>query len=183
MTKEARAKVITAGLENPTPDVSKAIKEVEAAGKGRCPRVLHFINNYQNVTSYPSLTTSIICNTLYVFQDANKEPADNLTKLAAIDVDETRGISKHVIFNVQHSLFKKWGPDSLGVLPEDAMQEVLTGVTFQNYHPFISSIFVPNSSTLILTYHLFFTRFLSFPGFKFVRTCCSFQIESSSIEM
>ena len=35
-TKEAGARVITAGPENPTPDVSKAIAEAEAAGKGRC---------------------------------------------------------------------------------------------------------------------------------------------------
>ena len=46
MTKEARARVITAGLKNPTPDVSKAITEVEAAGKGRCSILSHFINNY-----------------------------------------------------------------------------------------------------------------------------------------
>ena len=147
-------------------------------GKVDALDVLHFINNYQNFTSHPSLTTSIICNILYVFPDADKKPADNLTNLAAIDVDDllskTRGISKGVIFNVWQSLLKEWGPDSLGVLPEDTMQELLTGLTFQNYHHFISSIFVPNSSTLILTYHLFFTHFLSFPGFKFVRTCCSY---------
>ena len=45
MTKEARAKVISTGLENPTPDVSKAILEAEAIVKGRCSRFLHFINN------------------------------------------------------------------------------------------------------------------------------------------
>ena len=42
-----------------------------------------------------------------MFSDADKEPADNLTKLAAMDVDDllskTRGISKGVIFNVQQS--------------------------------------------------------------------------------
>ena len=71
MTKEARAKVITAGLENPTTYVSKAIMEAEATGKGRCSRFLHFINNYQNFTSHPSLTTSIILNVLYVSSDAD----------------------------------------------------------------------------------------------------------------
>ena len=133
MTKEARAKVIT-GLENPTPDISKAIAEVEATGKGRCSKFLHFSNNYQNFTSHPSLITSNILSTSYVFSDANKKPADNLRKLAVIDVDDllskTRGISKGVLFNVQQSLLKEWGPDSLSVLPEDTMQELLTGVTF-----------------------------------------------------
>ena len=46
MTKEARAKVITAGLKSPTPDVSKAIAEADAAGKGRCSILSHFMNNY-----------------------------------------------------------------------------------------------------------------------------------------
>ena len=31
---------------------------------------------------------------------------------------------------MQQSLLKEWGPDSLGVLREDTMQELLTGVTF-----------------------------------------------------
>ena len=152
MTKEARAKVITTGLENPTPDVSKAIMEAEAAGKGRCFRFLHFINNYKNFNSHPSLSTSIILNTLYVFSDADKEPADNLTKLAAIDVDDllsqTRGISEGVMFNVQQSLLKEWGPDFLGVLLEDTMEEMLTGVTL--------IITTPSHHFLFLTHlHLF----------------------------
>ena len=46
MTKEVRARVITAGLQNPTPDVSKAIIEAEADGKGGCSILSHFINNY-----------------------------------------------------------------------------------------------------------------------------------------
>ena len=59
----------------------------------------------------------MILNTLYIFlmlfPDADKEPADNLTKLAATDVDDllsiTRGISKGIIYNVCQSLLKKWG--------------------------------------------------------------------------
>ena len=44
-TQEERAKIIEAGLKNPMPDVSKAITEVEAVGKGRCSILSHFINN------------------------------------------------------------------------------------------------------------------------------------------
>ena len=113
--------MITAGLENPIPDVSKAIAEAEATGKGRCYHFLHFINNYQTFISHPSLTTSTVLNTSYVFSDANEKPADNLTKLAAIHVDDllskTKGVIKGVLFKVQQSLLKEWGPDSLGVLP------------------------------------------------------------------
>ena len=76
----------------------------------------------------------MILNTLYLFSDANKEPADNLARLAAMDVDvllsKTRGISKGVIFNVWQSLLREWGPGSLGVLLEDTRQELLTGVSF-----------------------------------------------------
>ena len=104
------------------------------------------------------------------FQVADQKPADNLTKLADIDVDDlvskTRGISNGVLFNVWQSLLKEWGPDSLGVLWEDTMQELLTEVTFQDYHYSFSPRFGPNSSTLVLTYHLFFVHFLLFSGLK-----------------
>ena len=69
-----------------------------------------------------------------MLSDANKKPADTLTKLAALDMDnlfaKTKGISKGVLYNVQQSLLKEWGPDSLGVLLEGIMQELLTGVIF-----------------------------------------------------
>ena len=38
-------------------------------------------------------------------------------------------ISKGMIYNIRQTLLKEWGPDSLGVLPEDTMQELLTGVS------------------------------------------------------
>ena len=37
------------------------------------------MNSYQNFNSHPSLTISVILNTSYVFSNANKKPADNLT--------------------------------------------------------------------------------------------------------
>ena len=129
----------------------------------------------------------MILNTLYMFlmlfSYADKEPADNLTKLAVTIVDDllskTRSISKGIIYNVHQSLLKEWGLDSLGVLPEDTMQELLTGVTFQNYLHFITSFFVsagnnepyqtiPNSFTLFSP----IICFLSLPGFEFIRTSC-----------
>ena len=36
-SQEARAQVISAGLLDPTPDVSKAITEAEAASRGKYP--------------------------------------------------------------------------------------------------------------------------------------------------
>ena len=95
--------------------------EAEAAGKGRCSKCFYIsLTMVKTFTSHPSLNTSIILNTSYMFSDADKKPADNLTKLTAMDMDDlpskTRGISKGVLFNVQQSLLKEWGPDSLGVL-------------------------------------------------------------------
>ena len=67
----------------------------------------------------------------YMLSDADKKSADNLTKLAALDLDnlfaETKGITRDVLFKIHQSLLKEWGPDSLGVILEDFMQELLTG--------------------------------------------------------
>ena len=86
--------------------------------------------------------------TLYIFllfPDANNKPPDDLTKSATIDVEDilakTGDISKGILFQVCQSLLKEWGADSLGVLLEDTMQELLTGVTTQNY-----LYFTPTSS-------------------------------------
>ena len=93
-----------------------------------------FTNKGQTFHLSSSQTTSIIPNVSYIHSDANKKSADNLTKLAALDIDnlfaKTQGISKGGLFNVQHSLLKEWGPDTLGVLLEDIKQELLTEVTF-----------------------------------------------------
>ena len=128
--------MIAPGLENPTPDVSKAIAEVEVAGKGRCFQKI-FVLLHQHwlecFTSQFSLITSIFLCVSHMLSYTNQKPTDNLTKLAALDMDilfsKTKCISKGVLFNVQQSLLREWGSDSLGVLPEDIMQELLTGVT------------------------------------------------------
>ena len=71
-------------------------------------------------------------NVLPLYTDADKQPADNLMKVVALDINNllTRmpDISKGVFFNVQQAPLKEWGADSLGVLQEDTMQELLTGV-------------------------------------------------------
>ena len=43
-------------------------------------------------------------------------------------LSKTSEISKGVIYNICQSLLKKCGPKSLGVLPEDTIQQLLTGV-------------------------------------------------------
>ena len=67
-----------------------------------------------------------------VILDVDKLPADSLAKVAAYDVDKlfskASTISEGAVLNIHHSLLKEWGPESLRVLPEDIMQQLLTEV-------------------------------------------------------
>ena len=61
----------------------------------------------------------------WVFLDVDKLPVDSLAEVAAYDVDKlfsnTSTISEGAVLHICHSLLKEWGPESLGVLPEDLM--------------------------------------------------------------
>ena len=146
--------MIAAGLENPTPDVSRAIAEAEATSKGGYFHIFYTsLTMFKTFHFSSSTITPITLNVSHLLIDADKKPADNLTKLAALDIDnllvKMQSISKGVLLNVQQTLLKEWGPDSLGVLPEDTMQELLTGVTFY-CSPF-------------LTTHVYYFSYLSLP--------------------
>ena len=71
-------------------------------------------------------------NVFHLFINADRQPADNLSKVAAIDIEslltKTSDISKGVIYNICQTLLKESGSESLCVLPEDTMQQLLTGV-------------------------------------------------------
>ena len=66
------------------------------------------------------------------FLDVAKLPSDSLAKVAAYNVDKvfakTSTISEGTVLNSCHSLLKEWGPESLAVLPEDIMQQLLMEV-------------------------------------------------------
>ena len=102
--------------------------------------------------------TPITPNVSHLLAEANKKPVDSLTKLAALDIDNhlarTQGISKGVLFHVQQALLKEWGHDSLGVLVEDTMQELLTGVTFHlfsvSHYPCLPFFILILTYTIIL---------------------------------
>ena len=70
--------------------------------------------------------------TTSVFLDVDKLPVDSLAKVAAYDVDKLflkpPTISEGIVLNICHSLLKEWGPESLGILPEDVIQQLLTEV-------------------------------------------------------
>ena len=80
---------------------------------------------------FPSLYHSMHTTSVF-FLDVDKLPVDSLAKVAAYDVDKlfskTSTISEGAVLNIHHSLLKEWDPESLGVLPEDVMQQLLTEV-------------------------------------------------------
>ena len=102
-SKEARAQVIIAGLKNPTPDICRATAEAEAASKGKHPHSFHTF--LEMIRAFYFISSPIIpfaLNVPHLYTDADKQPADNLTKVAALDIDnlltKTPDISKGVIF-------------------------------------------------------------------------------------
>ena len=81
-----------------------------------------------------------------IFLDVDKLPVDSLAKVAAYDVDrlfsKTSTISKGAILHICPSLLKEWGPESLGVLPEDVMQQLLMEVRAAKATPSFIWIFI-----------------------------------------
>ena len=83
-----------------------------------------------SIKYFPSSYHSLYATS--VFLDVDKLPVDSLAKVAAYDVDKlfSKASTKNegTVLNIHHSLLKEWGPESLGVLPEDVMQWLLTEV-------------------------------------------------------
>ena len=139
-------------------------------------RAFHFIS---------SPITPIIFNVSHLLTDADKQPADSFTKVAALNIDSVLvkmpGISKGILLNVWQALLKEWGLESLGVLPEHTMQELLTGVIF-NFFNFSLPMFTIFHTYPYLYYHFDHFHSISFPllsEFKSIRTGCSSGGESS----
>ena len=61
------------------------------------------------------------------------QPSESLSQVAAFDIgillSKAPEISESVLFNVQESFLKDWGPESVGALPKDTMQQLLTEVS------------------------------------------------------
>ena len=87
-SKEARAQVITVGLKNPTPDVSRAIAEAEATDKGKHSHSFHtFLKVIRAFHFISSPITHTTFNVSHLLIEADKQPANSLTKVDALDQD------------------------------------------------------------------------------------------------
>ena len=61
------------------------------------------------------------------------QPSESLSQVAAFNIgrllSKAPEISESVLFNVWESLLKDWGLESVGALPKDTMQQLLTEVS------------------------------------------------------
>ena len=67
-----------------------------------------------------------------MFLLVDTQPSENLSHIAAFDISrlllKAPDISESILFYMCKSLLKDWGPQSVGALPEDTMQQLLTEV-------------------------------------------------------
>ena len=119
---------------NPSPDVSEMLLEATATNQG----------TYSYSISFPQFSIRtpdlILFNILSPFLGyciffllVDTQPSESLSQVAAFDISRllsmAQEISESVLFNVQESLLKDWGPESVDALPEDTMQQLLTKVS------------------------------------------------------
>ena len=66
--------------------------------------------------------------------DTSSKPLENLQHIAAYDVEKllstSSGLSESLLLQLRQSLTKEWGSSSVGILPEDSIQKLLTEVRF-----------------------------------------------------
>ena len=128
-SKDEWACIMHSGLLNPTQEVHKAILVATTTDKGISSPLsfTHFsIQVSPNNISPPSTNIFSLC------PDVDKQPADSLPRVAAFNVEKlllkSSETSRGAIYDIHKSLVKEWGPESLGSLPEDCIQELLIEV-------------------------------------------------------
>ena len=64
--------------------------------------------------------------------NVSSTPSESLKRIAAYDVEKllatSSGLSESLLLQLRQSLSKEWGPSSVGILPEDSIQKLLTEV-------------------------------------------------------
>ena len=126
-SKDEWACIIHSGFLHPTQEVRKAILAATTTDKGTSSLFSSNSAHFQfNNSSFSKTNIFPLC------PDADKQPADSLSRVAAFNVEEvllkSSETSRGAIFNIHETLIKEWGPESIGSIPDDHIQELLIEV-------------------------------------------------------
>ena len=131
-SQTAHAHIIQKGLLNQSLDVSEMLSEATTTDRGTYPYIMSFPQFAIRVPDLILLNTlsPFLSYCIYYFLYIDIQPSESLYQVAALDIDRLLSnapeISESDLFNVWESLLKDWGPETVGVLPEDTMQQLLT---------------------------------------------------------
>ena len=79
-----------------------------------------------------------------LFLDIASKPMENLEQIAAFDVEKllskSATLSENLLLQLQQSLTKEWQTGSVGILPKDFIQKLLTEVWYIENHSSIIHI-------------------------------------------
>ena len=87
-SQNERAKTICTGLLDPTPGISKAIAEAESASKGIFLSSLHTLFRSSEIAYVKFPVPIYRINVLLLFTDAGDQLVDDMSKVAAINIDQ-----------------------------------------------------------------------------------------------
>ena len=143
-------------------------------------QAVHYISSFSN--------TQISFNVFHLFTDADKQPADNLSKVATIGIEsfltKTYDISKDVIYNIQQST-KGMGPGISRHSPRRHHAAIINrgNFNFPNFFLVIPTFSYVDSYLSCHLVHFRTISFLIFSGFEFIGITCTFRGISCSIKM
>ena len=80
--------------------------------------------------TFSTLSLNISFLNLHTFS----KPVERLEQIVTYDIEKllskSSELSKNLLLQLRQSLMKEWGSGSIGTLPEDSIQKLLTGVGF-----------------------------------------------------
>ena len=96
----------------------------------------------------------IIIPMLFLFLDIASKPMESLEWIATFDIEKllskSTTLSENLLLQLQQSLTKEWGTGSVGILPEDFIQKLLTEVWSIENHSSIIHIITSYSNPFFL---------------------------------
>ena len=130
---EERTKIIQEGLLNPSVVILEAMAEMEATRTGKIVYLFQIPSNHwfpkQN---YIHLIHFHSCFPFSFILDTTSKPTESLEQIAAFHIEKllsrSSALSENLLLQLRQSLTKEWGTGSVGTLPKDSIQKLLTWV-------------------------------------------------------